>query len=174
MLFRLIKLMKKDVSGSVLPMFGLCIVVIFGSVGAAVDYSRAASTRTAMQAALDATAFMLVKEAAGLSPAQLTSRAQALFQANMGKTDAKGITITPTYKSVDGKNTISLESSGSIDTMIFRVFGKMQMPISTKSEVTWGMRRLELALALDNTGSMTESGKIEAAIRRTLVESRRT
>ncbi|MBN8936615.1 MAG: hypothetical protein J0I13_10105, partial [Rhizobiales bacterium] len=41
--------------------FALAIVPVVGLVGAAVDYSRAAATRTAMQSAVDSTALMLSK-----------------------------------------------------------------------------------------------------------------
>ena len=34
--------------------------------------------------------------------------------------------------------------------------------INVTSEVLWGMKKLELALALDNTGSMASSGKMAA------------
>ena len=52
----------KDCRGNVTPMFALAVIPIFGLIGAAVDYSRANSVRTAMQAAADATALMLSKE----------------------------------------------------------------------------------------------------------------
>ena len=51
--------------GGAAPMLALAALPLFGFVGAAVDYSRAASARTAMQAALDATALMLSKEFQG-------------------------------------------------------------------------------------------------------------
>jgi hypothetical protein len=38
----------------------------------------------------------------------------------------------------------------------------MQIDLRTDTEVVWGMRRLELALALDNTGSMSDDGKMDA------------
>ena len=53
--------------GGVAPMLALAALPLFGFVGAAIDYSRAASVRTAMQAALDATALMLSKDAQTLS-----------------------------------------------------------------------------------------------------------
>ena len=43
-------------SGNVLITFALALLPIMGVVGAAVDYSRANSDKTAMQAAIDATA----------------------------------------------------------------------------------------------------------------------
>ena len=53
---------REDERGSVLPIFAICALVIFGAVGVAIDYSRAASSRSEMQAALDAASIMLAKE----------------------------------------------------------------------------------------------------------------
>jgi uncharacterized protein YegL len=41
-----------------------------------------------------------------------------------------------------------------------KVFGQQSMNLDVNSEVVWGMKKLELALALDNTGSMAASGKM--------------
>jgi hypothetical protein len=43
-----------------------------------------------------------------------------------------------------------------------RVFGQSEIRINATAQVVWGFRKLELALALDNTGSMAQSGKIQA------------
>ena len=59
MLFRFLR--SRD--GGVAPMLALAALPLFGFVGAAVDFSRAATVRTAMQTALDATALALSKEA---------------------------------------------------------------------------------------------------------------
>jgi Flp pilus assembly protein TadG len=151
-----------DERGSVLPIFAICALVIFGAVGVAVDYSRAASSRSEMQAALDAASIMLAKEAANLTEAQLNDKAQAYFLASFKSPAAKNITVKPKFTNVAGVNKISLEGTGSLDTTVFNLFGRSAVDIGAKSEVTWGMRRLELALALDNTGSMLDSGKLDA------------
>ena len=62
--------------GGVAPMLALAALPMFGLVGAAVDYSRAASARTAMQAALDATALMLSKDAQTISSGDLIQRSR--------------------------------------------------------------------------------------------------
>lgn len=151
-----------DERGSVLPLFGILLAVVFAAVGGAVDYSRASKVRTAMQAAVDTAALMLAKEAAGLTQAQLAAKAQSYFEANFHSPEAKGIAIAPTFSNVGGVNKISLQSTGSIDTTLFKIFGQMQIPLKASSEVQWGTRRLEMALALDNTGSMAQSGKMAA------------
>ena len=58
--------LRADRRGNVAITFGLCLIPIAGMVGAAVDYSRANSVKAAMQAALDASALMLSKDAATL------------------------------------------------------------------------------------------------------------
>ena len=73
----LFKRLLHDRAAGVAPLLGLCIIPLVGAVGAAVDYSRAASVRTSMQMALDSTALMLSKEAQSLDNAQLGSKATA-------------------------------------------------------------------------------------------------
>src|SRR5262249_315489 len=74
-------------SANVAIMFGLNGIPRVGLAGAAVDYSRAASDRTKMQAAIDTTALMLAKEAPGLSDSQIQQKAQNYFNALMGSTE---------------------------------------------------------------------------------------
>jgi Flp pilus assembly protein TadG len=59
-----------DRKASVAPMLALLTIPLFGFVGAAVDYSRANSTRTAMQSSLDAMTLMLAKNTQSLSISQ--------------------------------------------------------------------------------------------------------
>ncbi len=51
--------------GNVAMMFAVMLPVLLTSLGAAIDYSRAANARSAMQAAADAAALMVSKEAWG-------------------------------------------------------------------------------------------------------------
>jgi Flp pilus assembly protein TadG len=53
--------------GNVAMMFAIALVPMLGFIGAAIDYSRAVSARSAMQAAADATALMISKEATSLT-----------------------------------------------------------------------------------------------------------
>ena len=66
-----------DRRGGVAPMFALGLVPVIGFVGAAVDYSRGNAARTAMQAALDATGLMLSRDAATMTPAQISEIGRA-------------------------------------------------------------------------------------------------
>jgi Flp pilus assembly protein TadG len=81
----------KDRRAGVAPLLALGIVPLVGAVGAAVDYSRANSVRTAMQNALDATALMLSKDAQSLNGAQLTQKANVYFSAMFDRPEAANV-----------------------------------------------------------------------------------
>src|ERR1043166_5596992 len=81
---------RNDTRGNTTIIFALCVIPIFGSVGAAVDYSRANNARTAMQAALDATALMISKQALDLQSAQVQTKARALISTRCSTVPTSG------------------------------------------------------------------------------------
>ena len=75
----------RNCDGGVAPLLALAAIPLMGFVGAAVDFSRATSARTAMQAAVDATALALAKDAQKYSTTQLPQTANDLFKANFAR-----------------------------------------------------------------------------------------
>jgi Flp pilus assembly protein TadG len=158
-----LRLFHRSQDGNVVLIFGLLLIPIFGAIGAAVDYSRANSVRSAMQSALDATALMLSKEASSLNAKQLALKAQEIFEAELGRPEAQKIRVTPSYTGKKGgESTLTVSGSATIDTSFMGIMGVPQITVNATSEVSWGIRKLEVVLALDNTGSMGDLGKIEA------------
>lgn len=147
--------------GNVATMFAIAIIPVVGLTGAAVDYSRAASARTGMQAALDATALAMAKLAPTLTQSELQQKTTAYFNAMFSHPEAKNIVITPTF-STGGGSQLTIAVSGSVDATFTKVLGFTSLNIGSTSTVKWGMNRLRVALALDNTGSMADAGKIGA------------
>jgi Flp pilus assembly protein TadG len=150
-----------DRRGGVAPMFALAIIPVIGLTGAAIDYSRANSVRVGMQSAIDATALAMAKLAPTLTPSELQTKTNAYFQAMFNHPEAKNIVITPSYTTTGGSQ-LTIAVSGSMDTTFMNVMGYSSLNIGSTSTVKWGMSRLRVALALDNTGSMASAGKIEA------------
>jgi Flp pilus assembly protein TadG len=147
--------------GNVAIMFAIAIVPILGLVGAAVDYSRANSARTSMQAALDATALMISREAAGLSEEQIKTRAQAYFDSLYNHSDASIAPLDIQYTPNSGNGaTVAVNTSGSIQTAFMKVAGFPTISFGSSASTTWGAARLRVALVLDTTGSMADAGKI--------------
>ncbi len=153
----------KDCRAGVAPMLALGIIPLIGAVGAAVDYSRANLVRSSMQAALDATALMLSKDAQALDAGGLATKATSYFTAMFNRPEASNVTITPQMTSAQqGSFTLSISGSATVNTMFWRLMGQPQVNVTATGEVVWGIRKLNLALALDNTGSMAASGKMTA------------
>jgi Flp pilus assembly protein TadG len=147
--------------GNIVLTFALTLIPVMGLVGAAVDYSRANSARTAMQAAVDSTALMLSKDAPGLTNAQLAAKAQAVFSALFNRTEVNNIVLTPVFTNpAQGNFKLDLTATGLVPTTFTKIFGQANLAINVNAEVLWGIRKLEVALALDNTGSMASSQKM--------------
>lgn len=149
--------------GNVAVLFGIAIIPILGFVGAAVDYTRVNSARTAMQAALDTAALMISRDAAGLTAAQITQKATDYFNALYNHPEALNVAITATYtNSAAAGSKIVLTGSGTMKTDFMKMVGYPNLDFGTSSTTVWGTTKLRVAMALDNTGSMASSGKMTA------------
>jgi len=150
-----------DRTAGVAPLLGLCTFPLLAAVGAAVDYSRAASVHTSMQMALDSTALMLSKEAQSLDTSQLGNKASTYFNALFTRPEVSNVQITQEFSS-PSLSTFSLKINGTttLPTIFWRVLGKDHVDIKATGEVLWGIKKLNLALALDNTGSMSSNNKM--------------
>jgi Flp pilus assembly protein TadG len=151
--------------GNIAILFGIAVIPIITFVGAAVDYTRANSARSSMQAALDSTALMLAKDLTQgtITTADIPAKADAYFKALYTNDEAKGVTITATYTQNSGKgSTILVNGSGNIETGFMRVAGFPTMDFKTSSTSAWGNSRMRVAMVLDVTGSMADDGKMAA------------
>jgi Flp pilus assembly protein TadG len=140
--------------------FTLAMIPLIGFTGAAVDYSRANSAKASMQAALDSTALILSKEAQTLSSAQLSAKALTYFWRISNRPEVQNVVVTPIFTQPQtGNFTLDMTSSGTVKTTFTGIW-QPTLTIGAKSQAFWGMKKLELALALDNTGSMASSQKM--------------
>lgn len=162
---RLARRFAGDERGNIAVIFAVALVPIIGFIGAAIDYTRANNARSSMQAALDSTALWVSKDdaAGNLTAAQVTAKAQAYFNALYKNKGADNIAVTATYNNNAslGQN-IVLTGSGTITTQFMKLAGFPNMNFNTTSTAAWGMTKLRVALALDNTGSMQFDGKMGA------------
>lgn len=150
-----------DCRGNVAITFALAAIPLIGATGIAIDFSRANWAQAQLQAALDSTTLMLSREAASETTAALNANALAYMQAQFTRTDASSLTVTPTY-TTDGGSQIVAKATAAVSTTIGGIFGLTSIGISATSTVKWGSSRLRVALVLDNTGSMAQSGKMSA------------
>src|SRR6266536_3372977 len=105
-----------DPRGGVAPVFALGLVPLIGLVGAGVDYGRGSGARASMQAALDAAAMIVAKEASTLPQNQAGSRATELLNAQLGRDDITDLQVSATISSNSAGTTVTTSASGSIAT----------------------------------------------------------
>jgi Flp pilus assembly protein TadG len=153
--------LRAATEGQVVLTFAIATVPIIGFVGAAVDYSRANSDKAAMQAALDATALMLSKSVSTLTSSQMQQQATSYFNALFTRPEVINVAVTTSY-TTSGGNQLVVSASGTVPTTFMKIPGFSSLNINASSAVKWGNSRLRVALVLDNTGSMADSGKISA------------
>ena len=154
-----------DNEGNIALLFGIAAVPILTFVGAAIDYSRANTARTAMQAALDSTALMVAKDLSDgtIKTSDIDARAQAYFTALYTYNDAKSIAISTTYTASTSKgSTVQVNGTGNVTTTFMKVAGYPKVNFNTSSTAAWGTVRMRVALVLDVTGSMKDDGKMTA------------
>src|SRR5215213_2892324 len=151
--------------GNIAVIFAIALVPIISFVGAAIDYTRANSARSSMQAALDSTALMLAKDLSDgkITTDQINAKAGTYFTALYTNPDARSVSINATYPaSTTIGSTILVNGSGAVTTDFMRVAGFPNINFSTSSTSAWGNVRMRVAMALDNTGSMRDDGKMPA------------
>jgi Flp pilus assembly protein TadG len=148
--------------GNITVTFALTLIPVVALMGAAVDYTRAAAIKTAMQAALDSTSLAMAAQATSSTAANLQASGLAYFSAMFKRKDATGLIFGITYSTSTSGPKVVVTASASVKTMFMNLpgFGIVSIPINGSSTAAWGNARLRVALALDNTGSMVDSGKM--------------
>ena len=151
--------------GNIAILFGILAVPILSFVGAAIDYTRANTARSAMQAALDSVSTMLAKDLSDgtITASQINTKAQAYFTALYTNKDANAVTVSAIYTANTSQgSTIVVNGSGNVKTDFMGVAGFHTIGFDSSSTAAWGNVRMRVALALDVTGSMDDDNKMEA------------
>lgn len=141
----------RDQRGNFAVMFALTMVPICGIVGAAIDYGRASEINAKLAEALDAAVL-----AVGTQPKMSNADAYKIVD------DWVATHLGPTYDGywhlnsvkVGNDGTILASASGNVETQLGKLLGLDEMGIVSTSEAIRSMGKVEVALVLDNTGSM--------------------
>ena len=158
---RRVRTFRHAKAGNVMLTFALTLLPLVGFVGAAVDYSRGNSAKAAMQQAIDATGLILSKDASAMLQTALNDKAQAVFTTLINRPEIMNIVVTPVLTNpTEGTFLLDVSATGMVDTTFTKILGKEHLDLSVNTQIRWGMKKLELALGLDNTGSMGSSSKM--------------
>lgn len=149
----------RDRRGNVAIIFGITIIPILAIAGAAVDYSNAVRLKNRLQAAIDATALAVARDQDGKTQAELEQMAQNYLLANFRDGEAGLLTGPPSVTMT--QQTVIVTAAASMDTSFMRLVHTDKIDVGVTSEVLAANETFEVALVLDNSGSMSGS-KISA------------
>ncbi|HEX8666545.1 MAG TPA: TadE/TadG family type IV pilus assembly protein [Beijerinckiaceae bacterium] len=153
------KRFANDSRGAILVLFAFALVPLLAVVGVALDYSRSTRALTDLQSAVDGAALAAGKNTLDESRRDITQIARAAFDAAFRP--ESGVKVTG-FKAKVTQDRIAVEAAGTVPTMFGGFIGKRLVDIEAKAEVPLGIMSLEIALVLDNTGSMARLGKMDA------------
>jgi len=141
-------------AGNVATMFAILVVPIVAMVGAAVDYSNAFRAKSRVQQALDATSLAVNRSIGQISESDLAKLAQDTFISNLGPH------FSATLSKIDiaiQDRVVTLQANTQVKTMFMGVVGIDTIDIGATSQTVTGKLISEVALVLDNSGSMQGS-----------------
>ena len=154
----------RDRRGNVAILFAVLSMPMLMLSGAAIDYGFATRLETKLQAATDATALLLCQTPLTTTTADLNAMAQTTMTGAMGLTD---LVVDPLIIT-DNPRQITLKAHKVSTTFFGKLTGTARINPGAKSQCATPLpKTFEIALVLDNTGSMAASSggqsKLQAA-----------
>lgn len=166
---KLFSAFRHNRKGSIAVVFALCLYPILMMVCTAMDISRASQQQAKLQSALDAAALIAARYIGdGGLPAGLDVIVRQAVEANLGSDALRNLTVSAV---LDGAS-VKVTGSGQFDSAMGGLMsGKLQ--VDGLSRAVWRTKKIDLVLVLDNTGSMSSSGKMTAlkAAAKNLIDS---
>lgn len=152
---RFFRAFRADDSASLPVIASLVMLLFVGVTGAAVDFSMAAQQKARLQGMIDsaATALAVDPEAPRLGAAEIDRRALAYALAAGSGEGPDGLQLLAQYSATQ----VTIEAHGRVAMFVGRIFGFEFASISAAVTVERAQTgALEIALVLDNTGSMED------------------
>ncbi len=147
---------RQDRSGQAAMIFAVSVIPVLTGAGVAIDFARVATKHTSLQQATDSTALAIAQSATAT-----TTNAQVLAQAqNYITTNYSNRTATITSATISSDHTsVCISAQDTVQLGLMSMFGSntKNVDASTCTGVSGGAATYEIALVLDNSGSMNES-----------------
>lgn len=143
--------------GSVAILFALMLVVIAFAAGMALDYSRVVHSNSKLAAAADAAALAAGRalQDGRYSEGEVKKLAQAYFRENALASGHSIGTVSKVKVDIDRANsTVTFDIQSEVPMTLTRLMGPESVDLPVSSTVTFKQQDIELAMALDITGSM--------------------
>ena len=163
----LLKRFQRDERGAFIVLFGVLAIVLIATSGAVVDFTQIEQARTRAQIALDSAALGLQPRVFDTSPvkdeAWFKKEAGELLVERLG--DDK-IVVTVTSATVNVRNgQLILKATVKVPTAFVALVGVPNVTASMVAEATRQRLNLEVAMVLDNSGSMLYYSRMSELIK---------
>ena len=156
---KLISKFINNTSGNFAMIVALAMIPIFGTAGAALDYSRASSVKKQMQSATDIAALSAIIEYQSNKSSSKKSRkklAKKYFKANYNGS----VSANSKVKLNKAGNEITITAEAKVPTTFLSIVGINTLDTAVESQAAVGLARLHIALVVDATGSMNSNNKL--------------
>lgn len=151
---------RRDRKGAIAPIFALVAVPLIIAAGVGIDVSREVSSRNNLQDALDAAALAVGRLPVNTPLATMQSTAQNWVTANLSDKNLGTVALTVTVNSAT--NAIDLSGTSTIPSAVVGLMGVQTLPVNGHATTQRNVSHIELALVLDNTGSMNDDNKLSS------------
>jgi Flp pilus assembly protein TadG len=159
---RLLKRFQRDERGAFLVLFGVLALVLIATSGAVVDFTQIEQARTRAQNALDAAALGLQPHVFDTSPvwteADFTAAAKSLLAERLADSSVVSDVTNATINVRNGQ--LILKARITVPTSFVALVGVNNVSASLISEATRKRLNLEVAMVLDNSGSMSSYSRM--------------
>jgi Flp pilus assembly protein TadG len=164
----MIRRFREDLRGNFAMITVAAMLPIMGGVALAVDYAEMTRERQLVENALDAAAIATARHVVdGATDAELIAYATDFFHANLGSVSPADTTLTVTLPTTaNGGGTLKLGAVLDYKPYFLPVFREMLNGATGSNDIRLAAgtevrlkNTLEVALVLDNSGSMSDPGK---------------
>jgi Flp pilus assembly protein TadG len=150
--------LQADSRGTISLIFGVSIFMIFGVAGIGLDSIRAHRTATRTSTALDAAALAAARamsENETLTNAEVIAIARDSFAGNTPAFTRQGVIASvPLVTPNRTTGAVAMSTQLRVATTLGKVLGMQEIAFNKSTTVSFVMRKIELAMVLDVTGSM--------------------
>lgn len=157
-----LKRLARARDGGVAMMFALALPPVALMAVAGIDFHRASTVRMNLQDALDA-ATLAAARSSETTTAGVTRVGLAALQANLANYPGVRLNQASTRFVLNADGSVDSHAEATVDTLVAEMFLGGAMNVAADASVLRSNNRLEIALVIDNTGSMASGGKMRAA-----------
>lgn len=149
-----IRALSRNERGSTVTFLAAAVVPLVAFSGLAVDSARGYLAKQRLAYAIEAAALAAAKSAVNATDAEIEAMGQRYFDANFPAGTMGSQNLSVTYAISANKREITVTATADVQTALMPVVGIDDMNVGSQATALRESKGLELAIALDNTGSM--------------------